>query len=354
MSRKETEEKTAIILVNWKDYARKFLDDCIKSIREQDGNFKIFIIDNESSDETLNYLKSKVGEAEIIPNEKNDGFARGNNIGIERALEEDFRYIALFNLDIVLEKNCLAEMIKAIRRDAKIGVVQARMMLHDRPDKINSIGNDTHFLGFGYCRGYQEDYETQKLEEGQNIFYPSGAACLFRAEVLREVGLFDEEFWMYNEDQDIGWRIWLAGFRCVLSSQAVVYHKYEFSRSASKYYWLDRNRILVMLKNYHFLTIFLIAPIFIFMELGLILYSLKTAWLGEKMRAWKYFFKLKNWRYILGARREIQKKRVRREREIIKMIQGKIYYQEIDDWKLKFINPFFDFYWRIVRWFIIF
>ena len=84
--------------------------------------------------------------------------------------------------------------------------------------------------------------------------------------MLKEVGLFDEEMWMYNEDQDLGWRVWLAGYKCVLAWDAVIYHKYEFSRSISKYYWMDRNRNLSIFKNYHFLTLILIFPAWLAME----------------------------------------------------------------------------------------
>jgi GT2 family glycosyltransferase len=178
----------------------------------------------------------------------------------------------------------------------------------------------------------------------KNICYPSGAAVLFRAEVLQKVGLFDEEFWMYNEDQDMGWRIWLAGYKCVLAPEAVVYHKYEFSRSIEKYYWMDRNRILAMLKNYHWLSLIFILPAFIMMEIGLLLFSFKG-----KIKVWRYFLSVKNWRYIICARQASQNLRKIKDRDIVKMFSGKIWYQEIGDWKLSIVNPIFSAYWKLVK-----
>ncbi len=386
-------KKVAIILGNFGDYAEKYLPDCIDGLRAQDwtGEKKIFIYDNASTEKSRNYLKRIVPEAEIIVNQKNDGFAKGNNDAIKKALEQGFDYIALFNLDMVFEPDCLSKMIEVAELDSrlrgndkgkggndnvKIGAVQARIMLWPEKEKINSLGNMTHFLGFGYCKGYGQEYKnchsggsselSERLIESsnvdkneilslrssmtaRNICYPSGAAVLFKAEVLKKVGLFDEEFWMYNEDQDLGWRIWLAGFKCILASEAVAYHKYEFSRSIQKYYWMDRNRILVMLKNYHWFTLILIFPAFVIMEIGLLLFSLNGGWIKDKLRVWGYFLSAKNWHYIIRARQASQKLRKIKDRHIIKMFSGRIWYQEIGDWKLRLINPIFNAYWWLVK-----
>jgi len=359
-------KKIAIIISpNWKDYAKKYLFECIESIRKQDyrGKIKIYITDNETSPESFDFLKKIAPEAELILNKTNDGFAKGNNDAIKLALSEDCEYIILFNMDTIVEPNCVSEMVKTAESDEKIGAVQARLMLWPEKDKINSLGNTTHFLGFGYSLGYKDQIRNYQpkadpprednLEISNSIHYPSGAAVLFKREVLEKVGLFDEEYWMYNEDQELGWRIWLAGFKCVLAQDAVVYHKYKFAKSIKQYYYMDRNRILAILQCYHALTLLLILPAFIIMEFGLILFSIKTGWFKEKLKVWKYFLTPLKWRYIIKSRRQNQKLRKIKDKEIVKLISGKIWYQEIDDRKLKFINPIFDFYWCIVKKMII-
>lgn len=348
-------KKIAIIIApNYRDYAKKYLIDCIDSVRRLDLklDYKIFMIDNQSSDESYDYLKLTVPEAMIFRNDNNEGFAKGNNDPIRVALKEGFDYIVLFNMDTIVDMNCVKEMISVIEGDERIGAVQARLMLWPERQKINSLGNTTHFLGFGYSLGYQDVYRESK-EESSDIFYPSGAGVLFRAETLKNVGLFDEEMWMYNEDQDLGWRIWLAGMRCVIANKAVVYHKYEFGRSIKKYYWMDRNRIIAILKNYNILTLILILPAFIIMEIGLIVFSIKSGWFREKMRVWKYFLTPKKWVYIFRERNKIQKSRLVKDKQIIKMISGKIWYQEIDDIKLRLVNPVFNLYWKIVKFLVI-
>ena len=364
-----------IISPNWRDYAEKYLSDCLESLRRQDwaGESKIFLIDNETSDESLALLNNiaetqnppnplfERGQIEIIRNKNNDGFAEGNNDAMKLALAQGFDYIVLFNMDTVIEENCVSELVKVAEsenspnppfRKGAIGAVQARLMLWPEKDKINSLGNITHFLGFGYCLGYRQEQSKVKSQKSK-VCYPSGAAVLFKAEVLKRVGLFDEEFWMYNEDQDLGWRIWLAGYKCVLAPDAVVYHKYEFAKSIKQYYWMDRNRMLSVIKNYHWLTLILITPACLIMELGLLLFSAKTGWLKEKIKVWLYFLKPRTWQYLIKARRQAQSLRQVKDRDIVKMFTGKIWYQEIDDPKLRFVNPIFDWYWRLVRLFII-
>ncbi len=344
-------QKVAIIISpNWGDYAKKYLDDCIDSINKQDwhGQSRIFITDNETSEESFAYLKKKLPQVEIIRNKNNDGYAKGCNDSIRAALKYDFDYLVIFNIHTILKSDCLKNMIETANKDDKIGAVQARMMLWSDKEKISSLGNSTHFLGFGYCAGYKKKFDEKNLKV-RDIFYPSGSSFLIKKEILDKIGLLDEELWMYNEDQDWGWRIWLAGYRCVLASNAVMYNKYDFLRSTKKYYWMDRNRIIVILKNYHLLTLILILPAFIIMELGLILFSLKTGWIKEKIKVWFYFLNPAKWIYLFKARRKTQRLRKVKDKQIIHLITGKIWYQEIDDIKLRLINPIFNLYWKIIK-----
>lgn len=347
-------KKVAVIITpNWRDYGKKYLADCVESIRKQnwEGEIKIFITDNETSEESFALLKKLAPEAEIHRNKTNDGFAKGVNDSIRLAIKQGFYCVAVFNIHTTLEPNCLAEMIAALESDKKIGVVQARQMMPDKTS-IVSIGNATHFLGFGYCLGYQEKWNDQ-LSGITDVHYPSGSSMLFKREALNKVGLLDEEYWMYNEDQEIGWRLWLAGYRCVLAPKAALYNNYEFQRSIKKFYWMDRNRIISILICYKIPTLILILPAFVIMELGHILFSLKTGWFKEKLKVWAYFFSPQTWSYLFKARRRNQGLRKTKDRDIVKMISGKIWYQEIDDVKLRLVNPIFNLYWRAVKRIIV-
>ncbi|MEI7497701.1 MAG: glycosyltransferase family 2 protein [Candidatus Falkowbacteria bacterium] len=344
--------KVAVIISpNWRDYGRKYLPDCLASVRAQRyaGEIKLFLIDNESTPESLGFLKSLAPEAEIIVHKKNTGFAEAHNPAMARAIESGCKYVILFNIDTIVEPEAVSEMVKTADQNEQIGAVQARLMLWPDKTKINSLGNCTHFLGFGYCAGYRDEISSHSLQNGSKIFYPSGAAVLFRADVLMQVGLFDEVYWMYAEDQDIAWRIWLAGYSCVLAADAVVFHKYEFSRSTKKYYWMDRNRIITIIKNYHWLTLLIIFPALVLMEFGLLFFSLTNGWFGQKLALYAYFLRPKTWQYLVYARQKTQSLRKVPDKAIISLISTSIGYQEIDSWSNRLANWFFTLYWSIIK-----
>lgn len=343
--------KTAIILVNYKDYAEKYLDKCLASIRGLDSDYKpdLFIVDNASSKETESYLRERASEARLIINSHNDGFAKGNNDALRLMLTEGYDYALLLNMDAYLTKDALSKLISSAQENRQAGAIQARLMLADKQEVVNSLGNMTHFLGFGYCVAYQKKY-SDKGKQSQAIAYPSGACVLLRMKALSEVGLFDEKLWMYNEDQDLGWRLWLQNWECLVALEAVAYHDYEFSRSISKYYYLERNRLIVAWKNYSALSLIIFFPALLVMETGLLLFSLKSGWIKEKLSSYAFFFNPLNWPYLINARRFVQKTRKRKDYQIITLFSGSISYQEIDNFLLKYIaNPIFKLYFKIGR-----
>ncbi len=343
--------KVAIVLVNYKDYAERFLAPCLSSIRALEPGLQpeLVIVDNASTEETASFLRAQAPEAKLILNTNNDGFAKGNNDALRYLLTAGYDYILLLNMDASLAPDALIELVSMAEKYPQAGAIQARLMLDPDRELVNSLGNATHFLGFGYCQGYRQSF-VDDGKEVKKIAYPSGACVLLRAETLRVVGLFDEEFWMYNEDQDLGWRFWLAGWECLIANRAVAYHKYEFSRSVSKYYWMERNRLLAAWKNYSALSLLLFFPALITMEIGMSFFSLRSGWFKEKRRAWSYFFQPRHWLYLLEARRSAKRSRRLPDYKILPLFSGRIWYQEIDHPLLKYVaNPLFNAYFQVMR-----
>jgi len=348
--------KVAVILINYKDYAKKYLPECIESLRKQNypkEDFKIFIVDNATSRETEEYLKNTASEAEIIPNEKNDGFAEGNNIVMRRLMNSDFKYIVLFNMDTVAEPSWLLELVKKAEENFTAGAIQSLILLHPETKKINSTGNLFHFLGFGFCRGYGEEAINFKPENLQPFFYVSGASALFPVKVLKEVGLFDPLFFMYHEDTDLSWRIRQAGYDLVLADKSIMYHKYQFSRSVLQFYYMERNRMIMLFENFRLGTLLLILLPFLVMEVGLFGYALLKGLAKGKIKVYGYFLNYKNWIRMIKNKKEKMKLRKVSDREIAKLIVGKVEFQEIANPVLNYlVNPVFYFYWKVVRNFI--
>ncbi|MCX6792608.1 MAG: glycosyltransferase family 2 protein [Candidatus Falkowbacteria bacterium] len=348
-------KKLAVVISpNYKDYAKKYLNDCLASLRAQTyKEFDIFLVDNESTLETCLFLQMAAPEATVIPLEKNEGFAGGNNAALKVVIEKGYDYAFLINMDAVAEVDCLEKLVNFADKNPQLGAIQPRLMLWPEKDLINSLGNETHFLGFGYCNAYKKKFDPTTDNLTKAISYASGAGVLYRVSALKQVGLFDEVFWMYNEDQDICLRMWFEGFPVYVFSEAVVYHKYEFNRSIKSYYWLDRNRILILLKYYHWLTLILIKPAALIMELGLLMFSIKNGYLKEKLRVWVYLIKPSTWRYIFAQRKVIQPSRKMSDLELLKLFTGEIAFQELASPLLKLANVFLKAYWQIIR-FIIF
>jgi len=308
---------------------------------------QLILVDNNSEDDTVDYLEKKYRQVKIMKNEDNLGFARGNNVAIRWALKNGFNYVALLNDDTVVDENWLLELLKVIKKDEQIAAVQSKILLHSDKTKINSWGNYIHFLGFGFSGGYLEP--DQKLQ-AKEITYASGSSVLFRASALREVGPLEEDFFMYHEDLEIGLRLKLAGFKTYLAPKSIVYHKYSFSKSIRKYYDMERNRFVTFFTYLRWPTLLLIALPLIIMELGMFIYSFITGWYKEKIKVYKYLLSRRAWYKIRKRRFELQKMRQVSDRHLTHDFVGKVEFQDISNPVLdKLVNPVFNLYWQVVK-----
>ena len=337
-------KKVCIIIVLFN--SKQYLDDCffsLKNINYPKEFYEILVVDNASTDDSVAYLKKEFPDLEIIENKENSGFAKGNNIGMKSALEKGFDYIYLLNADTEVTPDFLSKAVGQAESDEKIGSVQSRMMLWNNKELVNSIGNEIHYLGFGFCRGYKEKFDQNNYKK--EIAYASGAGVLLKTKVLKKTGLFEDDFFMYHEDLDLGWKNMLCGYKNILAKDSIIFHKYSFSKSIKKYYFMERNRFLVLFQNYKLLTLLVIFPPLLIMELGLFCFSLKTGFWREKLKVYKYFLSLKNWSKIKEKRKFIKSIRQVKDKDILKLFTGRISYQEEEMQSFvleKIANPVFN------------
>lgn len=333
------------------------LPDCLASLRKQETDFaeiELIFVDNASTDDSVKWLERK--KIKLIKSEKNLGWGGGNNIGLKYAIKNNFDYAVLLNQDTIVDPNWLEDLVKVAKINKDFACVQSRLMAYPDKEKINSLGNNLHYLGFGFCAGsYEkwEDYKDNYQSDWKEIAYPTGAAMLIKTSVLKEIGLFDAYFFMYHDDLELGWRMRLAGYKIVLAPKSIVYHKYHFSKAIKKYYWMERNRFICLLTHYKWRTFLLILPALLAMEAGLFFFSFFSGWWKEKLRVYFYFFHASSWFKIWKRRRYVQKRRTVGDMEVVKFFCGKIEFQEIMNPVLKYVaNPVFALYWWVAKKFI--
>lgn len=350
-------KKVGIILVNYKDYAARFLSACRDSLRAQDypkEAMPIYIVDNASTPATLGYLKDKYPEAKILT--RYDGnYAAANNLGFSQALADGCEYLVTANMDTEMAPSWLAELVKALEENSEAGIAQSKILLfpHTEEEKknprVNSLGNIIHFLGFGFTSGYDEpDREISGYPEIKG--YASGCSFIIRAEAYKKSGGYDEEFYMYHDDLELSLKVRLAGYKIILAPRSVIFHKYEFSRSVRMLYYMERNRYLTLLTYYPARILWLVWLPLVGMDIAMFFYSIAGGWFKEELKIFGYFSRFSTYFKINAKRKEIRKISTVEFSEIARSFAGKIEFQEIANPLLKHIaNPLMNIYWNMVK-----
>ncbi len=264
----------SVVIVNWN--GRHLLGECLDSLLAQSvGVIEIILVDNGSRDGSAEYVQERYHDVRVVSLPENIGFAGGNNAGIRAA---SGKYIALLNNDTKVDPNWLTNLLKeAEASPAIVGMWASKILSYDNPGIIDNVGLLLYPDGLGRGKGRLEA-DGGQYDERNEAFFPSGCAGLYRREMLEEIGLFDDEFFAYADDVDLGLRARLAGWQCIYVPSAKVYHKYSASSSAHspfKAFLVERNRIWVLLKYYP-IEMVLISPFSTLTRLLLHLYGAMT------------------------------------------------------------------------------
>jgi GT2 family glycosyltransferase len=238
----------SVVVLNWNGY--QVLDNCLKSLYDQTYQpLEIIVVDNASTDGSVDFVRQKFQDVHLIINEKNLGFGAGNNIGIQASQGS---YIMILNNDTRLDPKCVEELKRSIEKDKGYGACASKILLENKPDVIDGVGIVVCPDGLSFGRGRLENRGRYDAEE--EIFFASDCACLYRREMLDDIGLYDEDFFAYADETDMGWRAQLAGWKCIYSPKAIVYHLHSVSSggrvSSFKAFLVERNRIWVAVKNF--------------------------------------------------------------------------------------------------------
>lgn len=240
----------SVVLVNYKG-----ADDtiaCLVAFDEVDwpvDRLELIVVDNASGDGSAEKIRAAVPRAVVVESGSNTGFAGGCNLGVAQSTGE---YVAFINNDARPDRRWIAAAVAAFESDRTIGAVASKV-LDWEGNLVDYVDGSLTWFGMGYKR------EVEKPDAGQwdtakDVLFGTGAAMFVRSDVYREVGGFDERFFMFYEDVDLGWRLNLLGHRVRYVPGSLAFHKHHVTIKKfgdfRESYLLERNALLSMVKNY--------------------------------------------------------------------------------------------------------
>ena len=324
----------SIVVVNWNGL--KFLDDGLASLAGQtwlEGEF--ILVDNGSSDGSREVIGSWTkwlpnAQAVLLPN--NTGFCRANNLAFARARGE---WIALFNNDAVADPTWLEELLRYGDVERRIGMLASKILFHDPPGVIDKAGHLIYWDGQNRGRGTMEA-DTGQYDRAEEILWPDACAALYHRQLFEETGGFDETFFAYGDDADLGIRARLLGWKAWYVPTAVVYHRHSATAGAYsplKVMLVERNRLLLAVKNFS-LWLLLQNPYWTLRRFGWNAYALlkrrgsaarfvETNGWGRLVfnLAWSYLSAARLLPEALRRRRKIQRTKRLSNREVLELLR---------------------------------
>lgn len=209
----------SVIIVNW--YSRGLLDAALDSLNAQTVQPSRIIVVNNGDDARLTVDHYDKGPIEVIEMGHNVGFAAANNYAIRN--EADTEWVALLNPDALTETDWLERLMDAVSRHPDVVAFGSKQIMANDRKRIDGLGDVYHVSGAAWRDGYGLA-DSICCGEIREVFSPCGAAALYRRDAFLEAGGFDEDYFCYFEDVDLGFRLRLLGYRCMYVPQACVYH----------------------------------------------------------------------------------------------------------------------------------
>lgn len=282
-------ERITVVIVNWNGLEHLRL--CLPTLLAQEEiAFETVIVDNGSTDGSVEWLYINYPAVQLILNAENRGFAEANNQGIRASHRE---YVVLLNNDTQPDPGWLAGLVAVADSDARVGMVASQIRLAHAPERLDSAGIEIDVLGIAWNRRWGQPVVVEPSEPVE-VFGASAAAALYRRDMLDEIGLFDEQYFAYYEDVDLAWRARRAGWRCLYAPTARVLHVHSATGnriSGFKAYQIGLNKWRTMFRHYPFRRLWFWLPLLLLVDLASwmapLVFHCETAPLRGRWRAWK-------------------------------------------------------------------
>jgi GT2 family glycosyltransferase len=242
----------SIIVLNYNGVP--YLDTCFTSLKEIDyppSCWELLMPDNCSSDNSIPHVQSNFPWVKIIPFPDNAGFATGNNNAVEHARGD---YIVFLNPDTKVEKNWLIELVRSLDISKSVVAAGSKVLFFGDEKIVQVAGSKMCLHGNGLNVGYGEKDGPGFSQSGYSMA-PPGCSMIIKKDVFIALGGFDPDFFMYVEEFDLGYRLWMAGYKCVYVPTSVVYHEmnnFHFKVTPLLVYNEEKNRIATIIKNFEF------------------------------------------------------------------------------------------------------
>ncbi|MDA9261959.1 glycosyltransferase family 2 protein, partial [Flavobacteriales bacterium] len=249
-------KKVGIIILNWN--GRQYLETYLPSVISHSEDHSVVVIDNNSTDDSVSFLKSTYPQIELIHNDQNGGFAKGYNVGLEK-IKGNFEYYVLLNSDVEVTPNWISPIIELMENDNSVSACQPKVLAYKNKSKFEHAGASGGYLdknGYPFCRGRVfDDVEEDKgqYDTVEEIFWATGACMFVRSSSFHEFGGFDEDYFAHMEEIDLCWRMKLHGKRIMVNPNSVVFHLGGGTLnylSPRKVYLNFRNSLFTLYKNY--------------------------------------------------------------------------------------------------------
>ncbi len=245
--------KTAVVILNWN--GRQLLEEFLPSVVNYSKEATVYVADNASTDDSIAFLIQNYPEVKLIKNQENGGYAKGYNEALKQVEEELF---ILLNSDVEVTENWLVPLITHFKNHPETGIAQPKLLAYKAKTSFEyagAAGGYIDALGYPFCRG--RVFDTIEQDRGQyddvcEILWASGACLAIRKQVFEQLGGLDELYFAHQEEIDLCWRAYNAGFKIMYLSESVVYHLGGATLNAMnprKTFLNFRNSLFNLLKN---------------------------------------------------------------------------------------------------------
>lgn len=246
-------KKIAVVILNWNGV--KLLEQFLPSVISYSSDAKIYVADNASTDNSIQFVKDNYPTIKIIKNDGNYGFANGYNIALQEVEEE---YYCLLNSDVEVTKNWLTPILSLFESESDVAIIQPKILDFKNKEYFEYAGAAGGFIdkyGYPFCRGRifeTIEKDNHQYDDEKDIFWASGACFFIRKDVYRKLNGFDGDFFAHQEEIDLCWRAFNLAYKAKYTSKSIVYHVggATLNEGNPKKTFLNfRNSLLMLLKN---------------------------------------------------------------------------------------------------------